>query len=305
MGRSDKESASSKHSSSKSNSNVPKADAPRSSNGAGGDVPLVPQGTDRQGPSAPATSPAVVAGVGSKPGHAGLPAGGTSGAGRGCPADLRGRHLDVGHGGNNGLAQLMASPPVGAVNMQQLLSTIQRLESNIATLTRQQQPQQSVVYEGFYFKTVQTCSLNGIFIDGPAVAVATSVHDTFSTDEEEFDMEGNVREFVDDEQDDDYEEQEVSSRFSGKNSRRVPEPMQSQIWGQARCVSSEYSEEDWKLGSQNALIKCFTAHPSAAMFSAPAADAQCPDLKYKEKRNIEKQVLFLLVNLAISLSFKF
>ena len=100
-----------------------------------------------------------------------------------------------------------------------------------------------------------------------------------------------------DEEEEDEDLEDLAVRFQGKKPRYVPEETQIFVWNQARRVGSEFLQEDWKSVAQSSLVKSYNSHPEAIMFSAPLADAEVPDLKYKEKQNLEKQVGFLNLNI--------
>ena len=114
----------------------------------------------------------------------------------------------------------------------------------------------------------------------------------FETDEEEFNPEGFIGDIVDSEKDDaDDESMEVSDKFTGNKRRHKPDPMALVLWSQARKTGPEFVEDEWKSVNQGSIIKSYTAHPAAAVFAAQLADSECPDLKVKEKIDLEKQVL--------------
>jgi hypothetical protein len=116
--------------------------------------------------------------------------------------------------------------------------------------------------------------------------------DGFETDEEEFHPEGFIGDVVDSEREEtDDESMEVSNKFTGNKRRHEPDPMALFLWSQARKTGPEFVEDEWKSVNQGSLIKSYTAHPVASVFAAQLADSECPDLKFKEKVDLEKQVI--------------
>ena len=116
----------------------------------------------------------------------------------------------------------------------------------------------------------------------------------YSTDEEEFDPEAGIEDHLEEDQEMEEDNVLLSSRFAGKKQRFVPEQMQVFVWSQARKVGTDFTADEWRTINQSALVKSYNSHPEAVMFSAPAADAEVPDLKYKDKKDLEKQVNMIL-----------
>ena len=127
----------------------------------------------------------------------------------------------------------------------------------------------------------------------------------YTTDEDEFDPEAGIVDNLEIDQEDEEDSVLLSSRFAGKKQRFVPEQMQVFVWSQARKTSSDFSPDEWRTVNQASLVKSYNSHPEAAMFSAPAADAECPDLCYKDKKDLEKQVSFRVFTLKSFLNFMF
>ena len=116
----------------------------------------------------------------------------------------------------------------------------------------------------------------------------------YATDEEEFaQAEVAVTDNFEDSDDEEEEASELADRFGGVKKRHVPEPMTEFLWGQARKVGTDFTEDEWKSVNYASLIKSYNTHPDAQMFAAQDADVECPDLKYKEKVAFEKQVCSL------------
>jgi hypothetical protein len=136
---------------------------------------------------------------------------------------------------------------------------------------------------GFYSQFIyygyrQSVSTSGIYV-------------IYDTEKDEFDAEGAV---VDTSSGDKEEEPaEVSQRFAGNKNRNAPEQMAQFLWGQARKIGSDFTKDEWKTVNQKSLIKSYTAHPEASMFDSQMVDVECPDLKFKEKVDLEKQVFSL------------
>ena len=118
----------------------------------------------------------------------------------------------------------------------------------------------------------------------------------YDTDDEEFDPEGDIEDKIDDDQSEEEDNSpELSSRFVGKAKRHVPDQMGVFLWSQARKFGSDFTPEEWKTVSQAALIKSYNSHPDACMFAAQSADAEVPDLKFKDKKDLERQVSELAI----------
>ena len=145
----------------------------------------------------------------------------------------------------------------------------------------------------FYNVLIAVVAQNNV---APQNAIAPGIaadDDGFETDENEFNPENDVFDHIEHRDDDEEEDiEDLSARFQGKKPRYVPDETQIFVWNQARKVGSEFLQDDWKSVTQTSLVKSYNTHPEAVMFSAPLADAEVPDLKYKEKQNLEKQVWF-------------
>ena len=112
-----------------------------------------------------------------------------------------------------------------------------------------------------------------------------------------------VRKIVLDQQEDEYasdedddenmEDESLVDGVESKNFRRRVQPTQEvlRLWAQARKVTDDYHEEDWKKTPSNPDIKTYTTHPSAKSFKAQTVDAEAPALKYKEQKDNEKKVI--------------
>ena len=70
--------------------------------------------------------------------------------------------------------------------------------------------------------------------------------------------------------------------------REAPDPLQVVLWDSGRKVTSEYGDEDWKKLSIKGIVKRFTSHPGAVMFSAQKPDSQLLELHYKDRKDREK-----------------
>ena len=129
--------------------------------------------------------------------------------------------------------------------------------------------------------------------------------DQYETDENEFQTENGMKShIIEDEDDDEDIEMDVSEKFTSIKKRHVPDQMAVFLWSQARYsysssrglsnkftfskTGADYVEDEWKAVNQTSLIKSYTVHPEAVMFSAQMADAECPDLKFKEKINLRE-----------------
>ena len=110
------------------------------------------------------------------------------------------------------------------------------------------------------------------------------------------DVEGHIQDNLEkDSEEEEDDSPELSERFSGKAKRHIPEQMQIYLWGQSRKCGSDFTDDEWKSVNQTSLIKSYNSHPEACMFSAQLADSEVPDLKFKDKKDLEKQVRFLQI----------
>ena len=73
-------------------------------------------------------------------------------------------------------------------------------------------------------------------------------------------------------------------------SRVKPSDEAITVWAQARRITEEDQSQDWKKIVLGTEVKAYTDHPAAKCFKAPSADAEAPDLKYKDKKENEKKV---------------
>ena len=62
------------------------------------------------------------------------------------------------------------------------------------------------------------------------------------------------------------------------------------VWQSARKEGKEYGPDDWKSIKVGQLVKTYNSHVSAAPFCAQEADSEAPDLQYRDKRDMEKQL---------------
>ena len=73
-------------------------------------------------------------------------------------------------------------------------------------------------------------------------------------------------------------------------SRVKPSEEVISVWAQARKITDEDQSQDWKKIVVSSEVKAYTDHPAARCFKAPLADAEAPELKYKDKKDNEKKV---------------
>ena len=55
-------------------------------------------------------------------------------------------------------------------------------------------------------------------------------------------------------------------------------------------MGSPYAKDDWRIRGSHNKVKQLTTAPEARMFRSPDADTELPELRYKDKKELEKQV---------------
>ena len=81
---------------------------------------------------------------------------------------------------------------------------------------------------------------------------------------------------------------ELVSKFGSVTTRKEPEELQVYLWETSRKVSSDCAPNDWKRLSIKSVVRKYTEHPSAVMFSAPQAEPQLEDLKWADRKDRKK-----------------
>ena len=62
------------------------------------------------------------------------------------------------------------------------------------------------------------------------------------------------------------------------------------VWAESRKVADTNQPQDWQQIGVDSNIKLFTMHPEAESFAAPEVDPECPELKFKDQKELEKKV---------------
>ena len=62
------------------------------------------------------------------------------------------------------------------------------------------------------------------------------------------------------------------------------------VWQTARKDGKDFAPDEWKNIKVGQLVKTYNAHVIAAPFCAQEPDAEAPDLLYRDKRDMEKQL---------------
>ena len=263
----------------------------------------------------------MVSGAGSKSGEPGS-ASGSAGGGRGILDNFCGRLTthsdDSNHGVVKSLAAQMMRPASGdqAAVITAMAETVRRMEQNShaqsEAMRRLDDNNKTLMafievnkVKGQHGEHAQQagCSkplgmpnLISCNATNHLVFVGNEIRgDNYATDSEEFEQAELEVLGIDKESSNEEEEDasEISDRFGATKKRHVPEQMAEFLWGQARKAGSDFTEDEWKTVNQTSLIRGYNSHPDAVMFSAPLADVECPDLKFKEKVDLEKQVSFV------------
>eukprot|EP00092_Neocalanus_flemingeri_P021070 GFUD01022828.1.p1 GENE.GFUD01022828.1~~GFUD01022828.1.p1 ORF type:complete len:460 (-),score=104.28 GFUD01022828.1:158-1537(-) len=197
--------------------------------------------------------------------------------GRGPLANLGGRSSHIDHALNIGVGladQMRAKPADQAVAMMTIMSRLERSNQLMVDMMLQQNQGR----------------LPEIAVTNEAPIKHMAEDNGFSSDEDEFDPEADIFDHVDKNTEEEEDVDDLSTRFQGKKPRVVPDETQIFVWKQARKVGSDFVQDDWRNVSQASLVKSYNSHPEAIMFSAPLADAEVPDLKFKDKKDLEKQM---------------
>ena len=87
--------------------------------------------------------------------------------------------------------------------------------------------------------------------------------------------------------DNESDEEDASSLGKAKKQRMKPSPVQKKMWLEARHMSEEFNQDDWKTVSVKRLLKDYTEHPEAKSFKCHEADGEV-SLKYDSMKKAEK-----------------
>ena len=97
------------------------------------------------------------------------------------------------------------------------------------------------------------------------------------------DAQGQVQDDTDDESD----EEEASSLVRAKKQRMKPSTTQKKMWLDARHMSEEFNQDDWKNVSVKRLLKDYSEHPEAKIFKCHESDGEV-SLKYDSMKVRDK-----------------
>merc|ERR1719318_736222 len=92
------------------------------------------------------------------------------------------------------------------------------------------------------------------------------------------------------EEDEDDMEMSLVDKFSGGFKKNVPQELDLFVWKTARKEGKDFAPDDWKTIKVGQLVKTYNSHVSAAPFCAQEPDPEAPDLLYRDKRDMEKQL---------------